>query len=263
MMWFPLLGAMVGGWAAAFFAAAALLWSPAIAAGWSTLSSVWMTGCFHEDGLADSFDGFGGGWGKTQILRIMKDSRIGTYALVGMLLVLHLKMHVLEAITGMHGVEGTVRALVVAHTISRWTALPLIYWCHYLQDEEDAKRGLYNHFADSKLLLTLPRMLLGTVVAVAVPFYLLSNVQAVAVCLTVGLVTVASAMYGNAILGGVMGDYLGATISVAELLVYAVLCAEWSKLDSWEACKPLLVLAGVAALPIMYSRRIVDFKGTC
>eukprot|EP00967_Tisochrysis_lutea_P147229 scaffold279410_cov14-Tisochrysis_lutea.AAC.1 len=63
-------------------------------------------------------------------------------------------------------------------------------------------------------------------------------------------------MYGNAILGGVMGDYLGATISVAELLVYAVLCAEWSKLDSWEACKPLLVLAGVAALPIMYSRRI-------
>eukprot|EP00983_Pelagomonas_calceolata_P134961 1162110-Pelagomonas_calceolata.AAC.5 len=54
-----------------------------------------------------------------------------------------------------------------------------------MQDEEDAKRGLYNHFADSKLLLTLPRMLLGTVVAVAVPFYLLSNVQAVAVCLTV------------------------------------------------------------------------------
>jgi hypothetical protein len=40
-------------------------------------------GCFHEDGLSDCFDGFGGGWGKVQILRIMKDSRIGTYALVG------------------------------------------------------------------------------------------------------------------------------------------------------------------------------------
>eukprot|EP00967_Tisochrysis_lutea_P094914 scaffold138143_cov19-Tisochrysis_lutea.AAC.1 len=65
-----------------------------------------------------------------------------------------------------------------------------------MQDEEDAKRGLYNHFADSKLLLTLPRMLLGTVVAVAVPFYLLSNVQAVAVCLTVGECWVVNVFWG-------------------------------------------------------------------
>jgi len=78
-----------------------------------------------------------------------------------------------------------------------------------------------------------------------------------------GLITIAAGMYGNAILGGVMGDYLGATICVAELCVYAVLCADWSQLHSWEARTPLLILAVVAVLPILYSRRIVDFKGSC
>lgn len=79
----------------------------------------------------------------------------------------------------------------------------------------------------------------------------------------VGAVTVLSGMYGNAILGGVMGDYLGATISIAEVSVYAVLAADWTKLDSLGACCPLFVLFAVAALPILYSRRIVDFKGAC
>jgi len=55
-----------------------------------------------------------------------------------------------------------------------------------VQDEEDAKRGLYNHFADSKLLLTMPRMLLGTIIAVTAPAYLLSSQQALSVLLVVG-----------------------------------------------------------------------------
>ena len=86
-------------------------------------------GAFHEDGLADCFDGFGGGWGKSQILRIMKDSRIGTYALVGMALVLHQKLHALAALP----LVEVGSTLVVAHCISRWTCIPLIYFCTYIQ----------------------------------------------------------------------------------------------------------------------------------
>lgn len=48
-----------------------------------TGATLWLTGCFHEDGLADTIDGFGGGWTKSQILRIMRDSRVGSYALMG------------------------------------------------------------------------------------------------------------------------------------------------------------------------------------
>lgn len=142
MQWFPLIGALVGAWGAAWHGAAALLWPspPALAGAVSTLATVWVTGCFHEDGLSDTLDGFGGGWGREQILRIMKDSRIGTYALVGTGLLLQAKLAVLGAL----GPERAAAALIAAHTASRWTALPLTYGCTYLQDADDAKKGLYN-----------------------------------------------------------------------------------------------------------------------
>ena len=54
--------------------------------------SVLMTGAFHEDGFGDVCDGFGGGWTKSQILEIMKDSRVGTYSVVGFILLFALKM---------------------------------------------------------------------------------------------------------------------------------------------------------------------------
>jgi cobalamin synthase len=60
MMHSPLLGAAIGFWGAVFFNAAAVLFPPAVAAAASTLATVHITGCFHEDGLADVFDGFGG-----------------------------------------------------------------------------------------------------------------------------------------------------------------------------------------------------------
>lgn len=75
MCYFPIIGAVIGAWGAVFYNAAAVILPASVSAGVSTLATVWLTGCFHEDGLADCFDGFGGGWGRTQILRIMKDSR--------------------------------------------------------------------------------------------------------------------------------------------------------------------------------------------
>lgn len=75
MCYFPIIGAVIGAWGAVFYNAAAVLLPASAAAGVSTLATVWLTGCFHEDGLSDCFDGFGGGWGRAQILRIMKDSR--------------------------------------------------------------------------------------------------------------------------------------------------------------------------------------------
>ena len=83
MAYFPLIGALIGFWAAAFYDAAASLWSPLVAAALSMAGTLWLTGCFHEDGLCDTLDGFGGGWTKSQILKIMRDSRNGSYATMG------------------------------------------------------------------------------------------------------------------------------------------------------------------------------------
>ena len=286
LQWFPIIGAIVGFWGATWLRAFSILWGPSIAAAVSVLATVWITGALHEDGLADTFDGFGGGWGKSQILRIMKDSRIGTYALVGMTVILSIKFKCIEMLllveederknsfasstnqTLLDGdlLQGTsifsqfppLRAgavLITAHAISRWTSLPLIYFYHYIQDEEDAKRGLYNWFAQSKTLLTPPRLLLGTVSAVAIPLLTVGLYRSILLYGTVLVVTVLSGYYGNLVLGGLVGDYLGATIQVAELACYLVLTARWERVAvEWSV---FVQLAVVAAVPILYCRRII------
>lgn len=93
MGYFPLVGGIVGLWCAIWHDAVAVIWPGTPAVVVSTAASVWLTGCLHEDGLADSVDGFGGGWTKTQIFRIMKDSRVGTYGAVGVGLYLLAKVH--------------------------------------------------------------------------------------------------------------------------------------------------------------------------
>lgn len=81
--YFPLVGLIVGGVGAAVWWVSAWLWSPWIAVLLSMVVTIRLTGAFHEDALADSLDGFGGGWTRDQVLHIMKDSRVGSYALVG------------------------------------------------------------------------------------------------------------------------------------------------------------------------------------
>jgi adenosylcobinamide-GDP ribazoletransferase len=252
LMWAPFIGILVGGWSALWLAAAVSLWptAPGVAAAAATLAAVWLTGCFHEDGLADCLDGLGGGWTRPQILAIMKDSRVGTYAVVGMSLVLALKLRALEALMAAGGPGRAGAALVAAHAAARWTSLPLLRWCRYLQDEEDAKRGLYNWFAQSQRLLTPGRVAFGTATAVLAPLALLGAHEALLLCATVLAVAVAAAYYADFVLGGVVGDYLGATIQVAELAVYLALLAERP-----ADLRPLASLVAAAAVPVVLARR--------
>ena len=273
MMHFPFLGFIIGLWVVLWLEAAHVLWSPWVAVAISTLAGVWLTGAFHEDGLADSLDALGGGWGRTQILRIMQDTRVGTYALVGTILILGMKLASLAQLlaVGAPSLAASTEvpflpiplttasvALLVAHTVSRWTSLPLIYLCHYIQDEESSKRHLYNWFANSQRLLTLPRLFLGTLFSVAIPWWFLPLHQALLVYLVTVLVTILAGYYFTLILGGVVGDLLGATIQVCELAVYLMLTADLDKLQT--AWQPLALLGGVAVLPILLSRPIIDFS---
>lgn len=89
---YPLVGAVVGAlgaliWFAAQFAG---LGTP-LAAGLAITAQVLITGALHEDGLADFADGFGGGRGKEAILAIMRDSRIGAYGVLALILILGLR----------------------------------------------------------------------------------------------------------------------------------------------------------------------------
>ena len=130
MAWFPLLGCVVGFWAATWFDALNLLWSPFVAAACSSGATLWLTGCFHEDGLCDTLDAFGGGWTKSQILRIMKDSRCGSYALTAGSLWVIAKVASLGALGpsqwSLANCSGAGPALFVANCVARATAAPLM-----------------------------------------------------------------------------------------------------------------------------------------
>lgn len=235
MAWFPVLGAMIGLWVAAFIDAAAALLPPIAAAAASTGASLWLTGCFHEDGLGDTLDGFGGGWTKSQIMRIMKDSRIGSYACMGLTLYTVSKVSVLAHLGPSTwqwaACSGQGPALVVAHAISRASSAPLIYCCEYVVDAEDAKSDYYGWFGRSRELLTFVRVLaaLSSAVLVALAAYG-ATARAAAVLLVAAAGTCFAGHYGNAVLGGVMGDFLGATICMLELAIYMTLSADTDRL---------------------------------
>ena len=86
--YFPAVGLIVGGVAALVFVLSSLILPKTLAVLASMASTLYVTGAFHEDGWSDMVDGFGGGWDKPQILTIMKDSRIGSFGAVALVILL-------------------------------------------------------------------------------------------------------------------------------------------------------------------------------
>jgi adenosylcobinamide-GDP ribazoletransferase len=220
--YFPAVGVLVGLAAATVLAGGVHAWTPLVAAVLATAATVWLTGALHEDALADSCDGFGGGWEREQVLTIMKDSRIGSYGAVGLALALLAKVAALsvlaEASVGM-----AARALVVAHTLGRWSSLPLIRGLPYVSAEGARSRP----FAAS---VTTGRLAAGTAMAVVVTAAALAPLGAAAVMAVLAcaaLVTTIGARYFRRRLGGMTGDCLGAANQLVELATYLLLASAW------------------------------------
>ena len=96
--YFPAVGLLVGGIGALVYWLALHLWPQPVAVLLSMAATIYATGAFHEDGLSDTADGLGGGWDKARILAIMKDSRVGSYGVVALVLALLGKFALLSGI---------------------------------------------------------------------------------------------------------------------------------------------------------------------
>ncbi|NYZ15913.1 adenosylcobinamide-GDP ribazoletransferase [Azospirillum sp. RWY-5-1] len=117
MAWFPVVGALVGLAGGAVFALAqALGQPPMVAALLAVAATAWVTGALHEDGLADVADGFGGGWNRERKLEIMKDSRVGTYGALAVVLSVGLRA---AALAELGQPDTILAALVTAGAASR------------------------------------------------------------------------------------------------------------------------------------------------
>ncbi len=133
--YFPLAGIIVGSAAAAVFWLADNILPQALAVLLSMSATLLLTGAFHEDGLADAVDGLGGGWSPEQILAIMKDSRVGSYGVVALVMVLLIKFQTLTALDA-----GLIPATLVAgHALSRFAAVLLIVLQDYVRETGKAK----------------------------------------------------------------------------------------------------------------------------
>jgi adenosylcobinamide-GDP ribazoletransferase len=117
----PVAGALVGAaGAAVFWSASELRLPPAIAAALGLAATLAVTGCLHEDGLADTADGLGGGWDSARKLEIMRDSRLGAYGACALAMSLLLRWATLAALAGP---AQAAAALIAAHVVAR-AALP-------------------------------------------------------------------------------------------------------------------------------------------
>lgn len=204
--YFSLVGWLIGFGCASVFWLSTQFFSVSIAVLISMLFGILLTGSFHEDGLADTCDGFGGGWEKEQKLAIMKDSRLGTYGAVALWFVLTLKY------TSLMQVESVVIALLVAHPLSRTISAVMIFLLPYVMDDEISKiKPLAEKQSRSDLLFTL-----------AIGALALLLVLDFVVIISVGLLLLVlflKALFKKQI-GGFTGDTLGATQQLAEIIIY-------------------------------------------
>ena len=216
--YFPLIGIIVAAAAGAVYAASAMLWPAPVAAVLSTAAGIYLTGAFHEDGFADTCDGFGGGTTRERVMEIMKDSRIGAYGALGMALIIGLKCTLLAQFDP----DAALAALFIAHPLSRLAAVSLIWKLAYARDEGKAK-PMAQHMSGAELLIAgacaaLPLALIGA--AGYVNWFALgaSIVAATATALWMGAKFVRR-------IGGYTGDCLGAVQQTSEIAIYLCLLA--------------------------------------
>ena len=204
---FPLVGVIVGGGAAVVFVLVNLVAPLTVAVVLALAFAAFITSGFHEDGLADTFDGLGGGWTRSRALEIMRDSRIGTYGSLALIFLILGKYTFLTALDPRH----TWRWLIVAHAASRWTILPLCRWLPYARVEGQGKLVARQ--------ITFPALLTGS--ATFLLLLLLLPWRAAGMTLAVAtFVVFLSGLYFKRRLGGITGDCLGAVNQITEVVLY-------------------------------------------
>lgn len=222
-VYFPVIGVIVGAAGAGVYWLAAEGWPSFVAATLAIAATIWLTGAFHEDALADAFDGFGGGWGREQVLAIMKDSRVGSYGAVAVAVMIVLKAGALSTL----GVPDAVRALIAGHVVARWSSLPLIWGLPYVRESSATGKPFAASVTPGRLAVGTVLMLaiIGPVLGLDAGFGLrndhLARVSGVLVVAV--LVTAASAAYYRRRIGGITGDCLGTTNQLVEAATYLAL----------------------------------------
>lgn len=209
---YPIVGAVVGGIGAVLYAIGWRLGlPPVLAAIWTLAGILLTTGALHEDGLADTADGLGGGGTVDRKLAIMRDSRIGSFAALALIAAMATRGSAMTLIA----TPGMVAiALVVAGALSRAAMMVVLLTC------SPARR---DGMAAGLAVIPRAEAAVGLGVATLLAMILLpADIAAIALGLAGGI-GCAAAWIGTRQIGGHTGDILGATAIVVECAVLSLL----------------------------------------
>ena len=211
---FPLVGLIVGGIGALTYYIASFLFPIYISVLLSMVSTILLTGAFHEDGFADTCDGFGGGWTTEKILIIMKDSRVGAYGMIGTILILLMKLASIASIPN----ALIIPAIICGHSVSRMFAVTTMFTLPYVREDESSKSKPVTknlHVVDlwiaiiiglASLLLFQNWIIYTTIIPLLITKIWLDK-------------------YFKKWIGGYVGDCLGAVQQVTEVVFYLSIIA--------------------------------------
>ncbi|AXT55830.1 adenosylcobinamide-GDP ribazoletransferase [Aquimarina sp. MMG015] len=214
--YFPLVGILIGGIGASIFYGFSFLFSLEISLLLSMFSTIYATGAFHEDGFADVCDGFGGGWTKEKILLIMKDSRLGTYGTIGILLLLAIKFSALREIAPVY----IPLIIISGHSLSRFIATTLIFTHPYVRDTEDSKAK------PAAKSMSISMLMISAFFGI-VPLVFFLNPLVFLTLIPMYLSKMFLAAKFKKWIGGQTGDCAGAVQQLSEVVFYLSILALW------------------------------------
>ena len=172
-----------------------------------------ITGALHEDGLGDTFDGFGGGYTRERILEIMKDSRIGTYGSLALIFLILGKYIFLTEINPTEIPKTIVTALV----LSRWSPLPLLRFLDYPKRATGTGRAFVTNITN----ISYWSLIVSTVFTFAVVIWFFEFQSIYLISATI-LLMASGYIFFRKKINAITGDCGGAIISLSELLTYFI-----------------------------------------
>ncbi|MBQ4861150.1 adenosylcobinamide-GDP ribazoletransferase [Pseudoalteromonas sp. MMG013] len=222
--YFAIVGGAIGAALALLYCGLQFLFPDSMAIIIVLASGLILTGAFHEDGFADVWDGFGGGWSVSQKLTIMKDSRLGTYGATSLVLLLLAKYELLMLLAD-HWLWVSA-ALICAHTLSRAMATSIIGRLAYVQEDAQSKVKPVAK-ALSRQSLKVLYCSAGSLLLLMWLTQLFSFIECVLLICVLWLTRFLCITWFKSQLRGYTGDCLGAAQQIAELVIYGFCVQVW------------------------------------
>ena len=209
--WFPLVGAFVGLVSAFIYFLTYEIFGQEVAAASAMISSILITGAFHFDGLGDVADALVGGWNPEDRMRILKDSRHGTYAVVAIAMQLILQFALISSMEP----RIAIGALIVSHTLARLVPIYLM-----LTKAAPGGEGMGATYAREVKVIDVA---IAKLLALILVWPLIGITSILYLALLV-IPNVIFLIWVRRKIGGVVGDVLGAAAQISEsfiLLLFA------------------------------------------